>query len=153
MRGLIRDIGTEEEVDMKRLAIVVRDDAYDRLLTPLAFAWFAAEEGVEVDMLFVLWAVRVLTEDGARSVRIEGRHAAEEEAMRNRMIELGEPTEILDYLRMLRKTGKVRFYACHAAAETFDVSESNLLPEAEGIVSSMWFLKEKALEAGHCQYF
>jgi peroxiredoxin family protein len=138
---------------MNRLAMVVREDSYDRLLTPLTFAWFAAEEGIEVDVLFVLWAARVLTEDGARSVTIEGRHADEADALKRRMSDTGEPTEIHDYLRMLKRTGKVRFYACRAAAETFDVSEPKLVPEAEGIVNAMWFLKEKAMKADHCQYF
>lgn len=49
-------------------------------------------------MLFVLWAERVLTKEGAATAESEGRHAAEEDELRRTMIEDGEPTEILDYL-------------------------------------------------------
>lgn len=138
---------------MKRLAIVVRDDAYDRLLTPLTFAWVMANEGTEVDILFVLWAVRVLTAEGLRSLKVDANHAGEEAWLRERLARDGDPVEIHDYLKMLKASGRVRFYGCRLAAANFDVTPENLVAEADGIVDAGWFLKEKAVKAEHCQYF
>src|SRR5215467_10994848 len=47
-----------EDPIMDNMAIIVRDDAYDKVLTPLAFAYLAAASNIEVNMLFVGWAVR-----------------------------------------------------------------------------------------------
>jgi peroxiredoxin family protein len=136
---------------MNRLAIVAREDGYDRLLTPLMFAHVHARKGIQVDVLFTLWAVRALT--GKYEPRVEGAHAKEEPWLRERLALAGGPVEIRDFLQMLHDTGKVGLYGCAVAAGILGVSKEDLLPAAHGIVHPVWFLENKALAADHCQYF
>ncbi|GAB4168678.1 MAG: hypothetical protein Fur0032_07010 [Terrimicrobiaceae bacterium] len=151
-----KDCGGERESPapaLRRLAVVIRDDAFDRLLTPLTFAWEMGRKGVEVDILFVLWAVRVLTPQGARGVRMDERYADREEWLRERLRRDGDPLEIGDFLRLLKSTGHVRLHACRLAAMTFDVAAEDLMPEADGLMDPGDFLSRIAMRADHCQYF
>lgn len=138
---------------LNRLAIVIRDDAFDRLLTPLTFAWEMGRTGVQVDVLFTLWSVRVLTPEGARECRIDPRHADREDWLRERLARDGDPLDIADFLKLLKSTGHVRLHACRLAAMTFDVTADNLLPEADGITDPGEFLRTIVMCADHCQYF
>jgi peroxiredoxin family protein len=138
---------------LERVAIIIRDDAFDRLLTPLTFAWEMGRSGVEVDVLFVLWAVRVLTPEGVAQVRIDPRYADREAWLRERLQRDGDPLEIHDFLKLVKSTGHVRLYGCRLAAQTFDVAPGNLLPEADGIIDPGDFLRTIVARADHCQYF
>jgi peroxiredoxin family protein len=138
---------------LSHLAIVIREDAYDRVLTPLTFAYTQAIAGVEVDVLFTLWAVRLLTPEGLAQVRMSPGHEREEKWLKERLERDGDPLEIADFLKLVKSTGKVRLHGCQLAAMTFDVTPERLVEEADGIVDPGWFLNHKALQADHCQYF
>lgn len=138
---------------MNKLAIVIRNDSYDQLYTPLTFAYTAAQKGIEVDILFVLWAVRVLTEQGAKTVQMDPRHASEEAWFKERVRRDGDPLSIHDFIKMVKLAGPVNFYGCQLAAATFGVEAPQLISEASGIADPLWFLEEKAIKADHCQYF
>jgi peroxiredoxin family protein len=138
---------------MKRFAMVVRDDAYDKILTPLAFAYATASEGTEVDMLFVNWAVRALTAEGAKQLAVEGLHADSDSWVRDQVKAAGLPDDIGELLRALKGTGKVNLYGCSLAGQIFGVKESDLVPEASGIVGAAWFINEKAATADHFESY
>lgn len=138
---------------MKSMAIIVRDDAYDKILTPLAFAYLQAAEGTQVDMLFVNWAVKALTEEGARSLKVDGQHADQDAWVRQQVAKAGLPPDIYDIIKALKSTGNVNLYACSLASSIFGVDKDNLIPEAVDIIGASWFLNEKASKADHYQYF
>lgn len=138
---------------IQRLAIVVRDDAFDRLLTPLAFAYEMGSRGAEVDVLFVLWASRVLTEQGVEAVKMDPRYSDRGDWLKGRLAAFDEPQDIRGFLRAAHSTGRVRFHACKLAAATFEVRAQDLLPECHGIMDPTVFLSEIAMQADHCQYF
>lgn len=138
---------------MDKLAMVIRDDGYDKLLTPFAFAQNAARQNVEVSMLFVLWAVRVLTPKGASAVSVEGSHACDEAWLRDRVGKEEGSDNMGTMLMQLCQLENVTVYGCRFAAETFNVQAQHLFAGVDGIVSPDWFLEHKAIPADHCQYF
>jgi peroxiredoxin family protein len=138
---------------MKSMTIIVREDSYDKILTPLAFAYLQASEGIQVDMLFVNWSVRALTEEGAKNLKVQGEYADKDQWVRDQVEKAGIPNDIYTLIKAIKETECVSFYGCSLAAAVFGVDESSLIPEAEGIVGASWFLNEKADKADYNQTF
>lgn len=126
---------------MADLAIVVRESAYDRILTPLAFAYLAASSGQEVEMLFVNWAVRALSKNSGDELPISAERAGSEEWLKNQIKSAGLPTKISELLHALSRTGKVKLYACTLAAQIFGVSEDDLIEGAEFLPANEFLAK------------
>jgi peroxiredoxin family protein len=132
---------------MQRLALVVREDAYDRVLTPLAFAWLAASAGTQVDILLVNWAARLVLPGVAERLAVSPGHAAEQEWLRSQVAAAQLPTNIADLLATLHRTGRVRIWVCSLAAQIFGVQKERALPVLEDIIGATTFLYEYAAKA------
>ncbi len=137
----------------KRIGIIIRDDRYDKILTPMVMALGLAEKGIRVDMLFVNWAVRALTSEGVKSLQIDGRHADEEPWLKEQIAKQNFPVEIHDYLKILKATGMISINGCQISASAFDVSKENLLTEVDALVDTASFMEKIIHDADHCQYF
>jgi peroxiredoxin family protein len=134
--------------DSSSMALVVRIDAYDQIITPLAYAYLGSAIYDEVDVLFINWAVKLLSEDGlterlspatqARDVPIE--------ALKEQVRDTGLPAELDEIVAELDDAG-VGLYACSMAADVFDVTDDDLVPEADSIEGATWFMTEKAESA------
>ena len=138
---------------LERLAIVVRESAYDRVLTPLAFAYLAAASGAQVDLLFVNWAVRAVMQGEADRLEMSAEHAHEGDYVRRQVERAGLPAQVSELVAAVKHSGKVAIYVCSLAAQIFGATRENLLPEVDEIVGATWFLTDRVLAADTTQYF
>ena len=153
--GAVGQIRTEAEPTktLERLAIVVREGAYDRVPTPLAFAYLAAASGAQVDLLFVNWAVRAVMQGEADRLPMSAEHADEGEYVRRQVELAGLPAQIPQLVAAVKQSGKVAIYVCSLAAQIFGATRENLLPQVDEIVGATWFLTDRVLAADTTQYF
>ncbi|MHB1645658.1 MAG: hypothetical protein ACYCT7_02720 [bacterium] len=130
---------------MKTMAIIIQKDAYDLILTGLAFAYLGTAVYDEVNILCVNWAVKLLSKEGVK-VKLDHPDASLVHIKEN-LTKAGLPTDLYEIVKVLKATGKVHLYGCALAAAIFDVSVEDLIPEADGIQGATWFLTEKAENA------
>lgn len=138
---------------MEKIKIIIRDDNYIRLYVPLSFAYDYAQKGKQVDVLFLNMALLVLTEEGAKSLKIDGRHAERESWLRSRLTSLEIPTDVHEYLIALKQSGKVTLNGCQDSAAVLNIKETDLIKEADGLVASSVFIENAVDEGVHCMYF
>jgi len=132
---------------MGKLAIVIRDDSYDRVLTPLAFAYLGAAVYDEVDVLFVSWAAKLLTEKGLKEAKVCADHAGTDAMVKAGVRAAGLPDDLYAIIKLMKETGKVNFYLCSLAGQVFGVTKEAAIPELNEVVGATWFLMEKANHA------
>ncbi|MGH2394037.1 MAG: hypothetical protein ACRDGH_11215, partial [Candidatus Limnocylindria bacterium] len=136
-----------------RLKIIVRDDNLIRIQVPLSFAYDFASRGVQVDVLFLNMALLALTAEGAKALRVDGRHADKEPWLRERLAAVGVPADMTDFLREIVGTGHANLVGCQDSAEVLQVTEADLIPEAGGLVDSSAFVADAVEDGVHCMYF
>lgn len=132
---------------MGKLAIIIRDDSYDKVLTPLAFAYLGAAVYDEVDLLFVSWSAKLLTEKGLKEAKVSADHAGTDAAVKAGVRSAGLPDDLYEIIKLMKETGKVNFYLCSLAGQVFGVTKESAIPELNQVVGATWYLTEKAHRA------
>ncbi len=132
---------------MKKLAIIVREDAYDRVLTPLAFAWLAAASGTTVDLLFVNWAARLLLPGEAARARVASAHADQDGWLKDQVAAAGLPKDLGALLLNVHESEHVHFWVCSLAAQIFGVTAEATDSLCDGVIGATTFLHEYAAPA------
>lgn len=135
---------------MEEIKIIIRDDNYIRIQAPLSFAYDYAQKGVQVDVLFLNMALLALTPEGAKSLKVDGRHSDKEPWLRKQLSGLGVPPDVHDFLKGIKKAGKVTLNGCMDSAEVLAMEEANLIAEADGLVDSSKFIEDAVNKGIHC---
>jgi len=138
---------------MDKINIVIRDDNFIRMFAPLSFAFDYASKGKQVDLLFINMALLALTPGGVKDISVDGKHADKEPWLRNQLASLEIPPDIHEFLKIIKKSGKVRINGCRDSAAVLALEEADLIKEAEGLIDSAKFIEDAVDEGVHCMYF
>ncbi|MBI4258153.1 MAG: DsrE/DsrF/DrsH-like family protein [Thaumarchaeota archaeon] len=138
----------------KKLVIVVSKGTIDMLYPAFVLATTAPAMGIEVDLYFTFWGLRVLTKKGVKSAKIgavgnpgipmpnlmgvlPGMTAMTTKMMKKR-IEKYWPS-VPDMIKMIKESGG-RIHACSPTMGFMGVDEKDLIPEVDDIVGASTFL-------------
>lgn len=138
-----------------RLAIVVSKGTIDMLYPAFVLATTAPTMGMEVDLYFTFWGLRILTKKGVKSAKIGSvgnpglpmpnilgmlpGMTALASGMMKKKIEKYWPT-IPEMIKMIKKSGG-RIHACSPTMGFMGVKEEDLIPEVDDIVGASTFLE------------
>ena len=137
-----------------RLVLVVTKDTLDQVYPPLILATTAAASGMEVDMYFTFWGLKLLDKKSHDKTKLAsvgnpalpmpnilgvlpGMTAMATNMMKGK-IKKYWPT-IPEMMQQAKDSG-VRFHACSPTMGLMDVKESDLIPLTDDIVGASTFL-------------
>lgn len=137
-----------------RLVLVVTKDTIDQVYPPLILATTAAASGMEVDVYFTFWGLKLLDRKSHNTTKLAsvgnpalpmpnilgvlpGMTAMATRMMKGK-IKKYWPT-IPEMMRQAKEMG-VRFHACSPTMGLLGMSEKDLIPLADDIVGASTFL-------------
>ena len=99
------------------------------MLTPLAFAYLGAAVYDEVDLLFVSWSAKLLTEKGLKEAKVCADHAGTDDAIKTGGSCRWIARRSVSIIKHMKETGKTNFYLCSLAGQVFGVTKEAAIPE------------------------
>ncbi|MEE9584583.1 MAG: DsrE/DsrF/DrsH-like family protein [Candidatus Brocadiales bacterium] len=118
----------------KKLAIFAHSGTYDKLYQTVTIAVTAASMGRDVYMFLFFWALkRFVEEGGLETMDFPPEYGEEGPALGQRMKALN-PTSLQDMLDEVKKTGKIKVYACSASVKYMGLDDKKVMGKVDEVV-------------------
>jgi hypothetical protein len=98
-------------------------------------------------------ALLALTPEGAKSLKVDGRHSDKEPWLRKQLADAGVPPDVHDFLKEVKQAGKITLNGCMDSAEVLGIRAADLIVEADGLIDSSRFIEDAVNKGIHCMYF
>lgn len=126
-----------EAAPERRLALLVRSDAFEDVLLALTLAGIAAGAGLAVTLFFTGRAARLLRAGALAEFDPPGDGVAAQ--LRDGAESLGMG-DLEALMRRAKGLGRVRIFLCSRGARSFDLGPADLYPEVDSVVGTAAFL-------------
>lgn len=125
--------------EIRKIAIFAHSGDYDRIHQLTSIVTAAASSGMEVHIFFSFWALMQLVKGQMDKIRLQDQHIQFKKNFENKISE-GKIYPVSKMLKMVRKIGIVKIYACSASMAILDIKQDDLSEEVDNVMGLVTFI-------------
>jgi peroxiredoxin family protein len=127
---------------VKKLALIITNGAYNRLLQALEFARVATQHGMQVSVIFRDEAVSRMTKDKIRDIPFSDVFRGRETRVKN-LLKEEHRHDLTALMREMKERGDVKLSICRDSLAYFDITVDQIIAEIDEVQGLDAFWKEE----------